>query len=316
MTQLATPTAKAPRRMNVSAVNRPAEKKPFRILLHGMDGVGKTTFASEMPSPVFVGVEDGTDQIGDAKSFPKPESWTDLLDAVDSLTYDIHDYETLVIDTLDWAEPLCWDHVCKAAGKTDIEAFGYGKGYVAAFEQWRILIAKLETLREKRKMHIVLLAHPRLTLIPSTDGGEDYQAWDVKLHKTAAAFVREWADAVLFAYYEVYSVKGTKRANGGEARVMATQFSASSFAKNRFGLPPTLPFSWSSFLDCVSGTKPANEKKVRARIAELIAKLDEETRDAATESARDAKDARELARILNKLEAIVGIENAGKEETK
>ena len=37
--------------------------------------------------------------------------------------------DTLVIDTMDWAERLCVEDVLNTHGKKGIEDFGYGNGY-------------------------------------------------------------------------------------------------------------------------------------------------------------------------------------------
>ena len=39
-------------------------------------------------------------------------------------------YQTLVIDTIDWAEQLCVEHICAQHQKKGIEEFPYGTGYV------------------------------------------------------------------------------------------------------------------------------------------------------------------------------------------
>ena len=46
---------------------------------------------------------------------------------------------TLVIDTIDWAETLAIESVCAQHGKKGIEDFGYGNGYTYVREEfWTI----------------------------------------------------------------------------------------------------------------------------------------------------------------------------------
>ena len=57
------------------------------------------------------------------------------------------EFKTVVIDTLDWIEPMLYAHVVAAAKKNDIkhiEDFGYGKGYVIAQNEARKLIVALD----------------------------------------------------------------------------------------------------------------------------------------------------------------------------
>jgi len=48
-----------------------------------------------------------------------------------------HDFATVVIDSVDWLEPLVWAKACRDNGWNSIEDAGYGKGYVAALNLWR-----------------------------------------------------------------------------------------------------------------------------------------------------------------------------------
>jgi len=130
-------------RMSLAAVTRGQVSKPHRVLIYGPEGVGKTTFAASAPDPIIIGTEDGSGAL-DVPRFPRPESWGDVLEAVDALTAKGHDYRTCVIDSLDWAEPMVWAHVCAASSKSSIEDFGFGKGYVEALNEARKLLAVRE----------------------------------------------------------------------------------------------------------------------------------------------------------------------------
>ncbi|RYZ41299.1 MAG: hypothetical protein EOO72_07980, partial [Myxococcaceae bacterium] len=96
-----------PSRMTLDALVRGKRAAPLRVVLYGVEGIGKSTFGASAPAPIFLGAEDGTDHL-DVTRFPSPESWQEVLDAVRVLTTEQHDYRTLVVDTLDWAEPLLW----------------------------------------------------------------------------------------------------------------------------------------------------------------------------------------------------------------
>jgi len=55
--------------MSLGAVVKGKQSKAWRILLYGTEGVGKSTFASQCPSPIFLGAEDGTAHL-DVDGFP------------------------------------------------------------------------------------------------------------------------------------------------------------------------------------------------------------------------------------------------------
>jgi hypothetical protein len=277
-----TPAARPPARMSLGAVVRGKLKRPMRIVCYGVEKIGKSTFAAGAPSPIFIGAEDGTGEL-DVTRFPEPHRWQDVLDAVQVLIDDPHDHKTVVLDTLDWAEPLCWRALCERHNKKDIEAFGYGKGYVAALDEWRLLLNKLDALRAKRGMHVILLAHAWIRSFKNPTG-DDFDRYELKVHAKAAGMVKEWADVVLFANYETFTVRkgdgplARSRGVSNGARVLHTLRTAAWDAGNRYGLPETIPLSWDEYADAVERGAPESLETLLARVEELLAQVDDETR--------------------------------------
>jgi hypothetical protein len=303
----------APKRMSLVGVVQGRVQKPIRALVWGVEGIGKSTFGSNAPSPIFLGAEDGTTEL-DVARFPEPSTWQDVFDAVTELTTAEHSYRTLVLDTLDWLEPLCWEHVCAkpdARGKriTSIEDFGYGKGYAAALDEWRRLLSAIERLRNTRNMHVVLLAHGWIKPFKNPDG-PDYDRHELKLHPKAGGLLKEWCDAVLFANYETLTHEANGRTKGVStgARVLHSQRRAAFDAKNRYDLPETLPLDWEAFAEAVAAHRPADPARLKARIATLLEHADVETSTKVTAAlAKVGDDAAQLARIADKLAAAVNI---------
>lgn len=236
-------------RMTLKSVISGRQEKPLRVLLYGVEGIGKSTFGAAAPAPIFLGAEDGTAHL-DVTRFPMPSSWAEVLDAVRVLTAEDHPYRTLVIDTLDWAEPLLWAHICKRDGQANIEAYGYGKGYIAALDEWRVFLAALERMREAKGMHLVLLAHSWIKPFKNPEG-DDYDRYEMKLNAKAGGLLKEWVDCVLFANYETFAEKDakTKRVKGVStgARLIYTTRTAAYDAKNRHSLPEQMPLAWDEF---------------------------------------------------------------------
>lgn len=289
-------------RMSLGSITRGKRDRPMRVVIAGIDGVGKSTFAAAAPSPVFLGSEDGTDQL-DVPRFPTPQSWRDVLDAVEVLTAEDHAYQTFVIDTLDWMEPLIWRHVCERDGKQSIEDFGFGKGYVAALDEWRILLSALERMRAAKPIHVVMIAHTHIKPFKSPDS-EDYDRYEMKLHTKAAGLVREWADLVLFATYETFAVKNerTKRVKGIStgARIMHTVRTAAWDAKSRYPLPEQMALSWSELVAGVAAQQPADPDELIAAIAENAKRLPDDMQKQTIESLkRCGRDATKLAQLDN-----------------
>lgn len=296
-------------RMKLDAVVSGRVVGPIRILIHGVDGVGKSSFGASAPKPIFLGTEDGTEHL-DIARLPAPESWADILDAVQTLTTDPHDYQTLVIDSLDWAEPILWKHICSQDGVSSIEAVGggYGKGYTAAVDGWRVLIAALERMQNTRKINLVLIAH---TLIKPFNNpfGENFDRYILKLNEKAAGVLREWCKGVYFANYETFAVKEkAKKVRGVTtgARILYTQHTAAYDAKDRYGLPEQLALSWEEFDKAreagAVATPEALKEEIKRKAAELgpdiVAKI-----EGTLQKAGD--DPRSLAAINNRLNTLL-----------
>lgn len=112
--------------ITLSQLNRTNVPKPSRILIHGVAGVGKTKFASESCRPVFIQTEDGLGTL-EATSFPLARTFEDVMGALAALYTEDHDLATVVIDSVDWLEPLIWNKACRDNGWASIEDAGYGK---------------------------------------------------------------------------------------------------------------------------------------------------------------------------------------------
>lgn len=313
--------------MSLSKVVSGRLVKPMRICVYGLEGVGKSTFAASAPSPIFLGAEDGTSEL-DVKRFPQPQNWADVMEAIAELTRNEHDYKTLVIDTLDWMEPLCWHQVCVACAKLgkpplrSIEELGYGKGYVEAGGYWRQLTAALERLREARRMDVLLLAHSWIKNFKNP-GGEDFDRYEMKLHKGAAALWREWSDAVLFADHDVTTYEDDRKrvkGIGTGARVLRTEHNAAWDAKNRYDLPPSLPLDWEAFAEAAAAHRPDDPDRLRAQIERLLEQAasleNSETLIGRVRNALEnaGDNASELARIANKLAAKIATTPTDEEE--
>ena len=300
-----------PGRMTLTNVTRGRQPKPFRVLVYGVEGVGKTTFAAGSPEPVFLCAEEGTSHI-DIARFPAPQSWADALEAIRVLTHDEHDFKTLVIDTLDWFEPLCWAHVCAMGGKANIEDFGYGKGYVMALEHWRQFLARLDVLARVRGMNVVLVAHAAIKRVDDPYTGA-FDRYRMKLHERAGDLMREWVDAVLFARYEVFTVekKGKMRGVSSGARVLHTRWTAAYDAKNRFDLPETLPLDWEEFEAAARAGEPADAELLRREIVELLPRLPDRAKaEKALEEWAGENPAR-LAQLLDKVRSKIALLETG-----
>lgn len=248
--------------LGLGSIQRGKRQRPPRLFAYGTPGVGKSTWANGAPNPVFIPTEDGLGEI-DCASFPLAGSYGEVIQSIQTLLREPHDFETVVIDTLDWLEKLIWEHVCADASVKSIDKVGggYGKGYDAAVKYWQEVVNLLDLLRDKG-MVIILLAHTKVERFEDPEA-TPYDRYSPKLHKAASALVTEWADAVLFAtrkfrvqsedtgFNRKRSIAHAVGKDGGD-RVLRCIGGPSCVAKNRFSITEELPLSWAAFMDALA----------------------------------------------------------------
>ena len=231
---------------------------PPRIIVHGPHGIGKTTFGASAPRPIVLPTEEGLGKL-EVPHFPLLKSYDDVLEAIAVLYSNDHDYGTVVLDSVDWLEPLIWAETCRKEGWANIETPGYGKGQIAALDQWREVLGGINALRTHKGMTIVMIAHSEIKRFDAPDS-DSYDRYQIKLQTRAAALLEEWADVVLFANWITYtkqtdvgfSKKVTRGTSAGE-RVIYTEERPAYKAKNRYSLPPEMPLSWTEFETALIG---------------------------------------------------------------
>lgn len=231
--------------------------RPQKLVFYGVEGIGKTSLAAQTPDPLFIDTEGGTAHL-DVRRLQKPASWEELIALVKEVANTPDVCRTLVIDTADWAEQMCIDHICAKYKQPGIESFGYGKGYTFLAEEFaRLLAACDEVILSGKNMVITAHAKMRKQELPDEQGAFD--RWELKLSKQTAPLLKEWPDALLFLNFKTLVIatdSNTHKAQGGK-RVMFTSHHPCWDAKNRHGLPEELDLSYASIAPIFGETKPA-----------------------------------------------------------
>jgi len=238
-----------------------------RLLLLGVEKIGKSTFASQADDAIFIPIkgEEGADDLDVAK-FPTARTFSDVIEAIGTLYSEDHDYKTVVIDSASTLEPLVWDAVCKRSGVESIEQVGggYGKGLIEAMTEWRKMLDGLDALRNDRNIASILIGHVSVKAFndPTTDSYDTY-LFDV--NKRASEAIQRWSDAILFCNRRVAVKKEetgfnqTKaRATGGGDPFLYTQKRPAHPGGGRgvYGrLPYELPLNWQAFSDAVAAAQ-------------------------------------------------------------
>jgi hypothetical protein len=228
--------------------------KGVKTVIYGVEGIGKTTLASQFPSPIFIDLEGSTTRFN-VERLEKPSSWDELKKMVSWLGD--QDWQTVVLDTFDWAEALEVDSMLKEHKWKSITSPGYGDGFKVSSERILAFLKQLESDLIDKGKNVVLVCHAQVRKVDVPEESQSYDRYELKLgDKTTSRtspLVKEWADMILFCNYKIFvettdgnfgSKKG--KVHGGKERIMYANRSAVFDAKNRFGLVDELPMEWNS----------------------------------------------------------------------
>ena len=246
--------------IDLSSIARRGSDRAPLIVIHGPPGVGKTTFAASAPNPVFVRTEDGLGNL-EVDTFPEAEGIGDVMESIAALYSDGHGYRTIVIDSLSALEPMIWRQVAVDHGADGIEGLGFGKGYIYAMEYWRELLAACKGLC-KRGITPLMIAHSEIVPFRSPDT-DDYDRYQIKLHKRAFQLLYEQADIIGFAHEPVFVKKTDSKADKGKAKPKGERSlrlieAPAVIAKNRYMMPDLIPLDWTAFASHVPYFTEAN----------------------------------------------------------
>lgn len=243
--------------VDISKANKDNIVRPPRILLYGTPKIGKSTFASQAPSPIFFDLEDGLDGIPSTKL--RMYNFADIIDGINSLGSQDHNYQAVVIDTLSQVQTFIYEAVCQEHKVTHIESIGYGKGYAYAVNKWQELLELLTLLRNEKGIMPILIAHDEIKKFADPTG-DSYDYYRPLLREQYADMVMQWSDAILFAQQKA-SVKkeiagiGKVNAKASDAgRVLHTVEQPSFVAGHRasLGLPDEIDFSYDAFINALN----------------------------------------------------------------
>lgn len=281
--------------------------EPIFGIVYGDEGVGKTTLGAGLPKVIFGGPES-------AKRFnvarlPAPKSFSEYLDQLKELRDEDHGFMSHCLDSLDWLELLLFDEIKKSQGQKSIEDCfgGYGKWVNGVVAYWKQAIDLMQELRDKKKMHILILSHYQIKKFDNPMTQLPYDRYMMKLsNEKHSALWREAVDFVMLATYDVQSYSSDKNAKkgrglNGEARVVYTEKRASHDAKNRLGLPFRMPLDITQILAKINETDGEKLKTVQADYQEMLKEIQD------PELKKKAEDQYNLKK--DNLEALILVKN-------
>ena len=225
-------------------ITKGKQTRAQRVVIYGVESVGKSTFAAKFPRPLFLDIEGGTSHLDVDRC--EISNWKQLTDALAEAK--ATDYKTVVIDSADWAERLCVEDLLASTKKTSIEDFGFGKGWVMVAERMSRFLSSVDQLIDGGK-NVVMIAHSKIVRFEAPDALAAYDRYELKLSKQSAPLLKEFADELWFLRFKTKvstTDSGKGKGIGGKDRIILTTHSAAYDAKTRSGLAEELPLEWAS----------------------------------------------------------------------
>lgn len=263
----------------LSSITTGVSRSGLRIVIGGLEKMGKTTLAAGAPGAVLVPLEVGFGGVSIAKTdllqtFEQTESF--LAETLHYAQLGQFPYKTIIFDSGTALERQIHDHVIKrdpayiaSGGKKNITMEsahgGYGKAYNLANEEFDQFLAKLDVLAVRGGINIIITCHVFSSKIVDPTSGE-YDSWDLLLHspKNAKTYgkrerITQWADIIGFLYEPMFVTSDGKtmaRATSqNKGRVLGVSRMPQYLAGNRFGMVGEIPIpgppqnGWNSVAD-------------------------------------------------------------------
>ena len=210
-------------------------QKPFTALIHGGGGVGKTTLAASAPNPFFFDTEKSTDNLSVDRCLPS--TFAELMEFMTLFIREKHEYETAVIDTLDWVEKFATVEVNETWNVSAPQLVGYGKGTADLNSKMARVLNGCIAMYQAG-YNVIVVAHNEIVSY-SNPLGDDYDIFRIKCRdKTSQLFV-EWAKIVGYLHRPVVTTEG----NGKKMKSVMRRDSVFSCvpnsaydSKNRYGI--------------------------------------------------------------------------------
>lgn len=243
---------------------------PPKIVIYGEGGLGKTRVGINSFVPVFLPFEEGLGAAPkgipgfmDDRQRTKLTSWQKTMEAMTALAQGNHNYGTLVVDSLEWLEPLIWAEVCREHKAKTIEEepkLAYQRGYKYAVPYWRTFINACDWLRHNKNMAILMLCHAEIKE-RNDPTIESYDLWQMSVQKYGRKVITDWADIVGFAHLKtaILKEKGDWNKVRNRAESMGIVLHVGKHpayrTKTRYAIPAELPLEWSAIVNAIQASK-------------------------------------------------------------
>ena len=257
-----------------------------RIVVSGVEKVGKTTFACSAPRALLVPLEIGYAAMTVAKT-PMLSSFEDVMSLMREVKAacmaSTFPYQSLVFDSATALERLIHDAVLrrdpayhnKNAKALTMEAAlgGYGKAYQFANELFDEFTKMCDELALYGGINIIITCHVFAAKVIDPAYGE-YDTWDLLLHSPKnqknygkREMITQWADMVGFLHEPLFVAKAdgeqlSRATSMNRGRVLAVDRQPGYVAGNRYGIHGLIPippqYGWNAVAEAMYNASNGN----------------------------------------------------------
>lgn len=251
----------------------------IRVVIAGVEGIGKTTFGCHAPRVLHIPFETGFKPIKTAET-PLITTFDDTISFLDEIIVSCKNkkfiYKSLLFDSASAFERIIHDKVVrmdpqyspgnKKTVTMDSALGGYGKAFMFANDLFGNFLAKCDELVIYGGLNIILTCHVFANKVIDPQFGE-YDSWDLLLHSPKnnksygkREMLTQWADIVGFLHEPLFitKTKDSEVAMGvskNQGRILGVERIPAYVAKNRFGIKGEIAVpkeqSWNYLADAI-----------------------------------------------------------------
>jgi hypothetical protein len=250
-------------------------------LWHGIPKIGKSTLASQYPSPIFASTEDG---LGDLdvfempifdnikrtpigtnefkEEFEGPSGWESFKTMLHDLQHREHNFQTLIVDTVDnlWLRCVKWHTVHHGVEYEHEGSLGFGKGAALIVRDFADTLGWAQRL----PIGLILISHSEEKEYTDFKSGKKKTRVACTLPSRAMKVVNGMVDLIFYFVYE------------GRERVIKTRSGPNYDAGSRVGtLPETIkPLTFDAIVEAYTIATDGSSGNAKQALTERIHKAE------------------------------------------
>lgn len=230
---------------------------PFKVVLYGQVGVGKSTWASKAPKPLVIDPNNRTRFI-EYHERALVESWSDVIQVLEDVEAgEFSDVETIVLDELATLEALNHKHILETTKLKELTD-DYAAGYKKSHQDFKNLLGRLDIIGK----NVIIIGHTFVKKFDNPEGA-DYDQFKIDCREKIANMLTQWADGVFFARHLRFVENGKDGKTVGiydEKPIIHTVEDAAYVAKNSYGMKSKISLDFDEFACYLEAAKLSDEQ--------------------------------------------------------